>query len=141
MQFQGQTSHDGGRSFGRGRGFIPLEKTVSNNNCPGNFSAADDEWEDSDGISVNGQRNRDFSGEGGGRRGRGGRGGWGGRVGRGGYSHDEGGGFRGQNSDENGRGIKSGKLFLFVHNIVWPSIKQPARRQDVGVCAHLQDLS
>jgi hypothetical protein len=24
---------------------------------------------------------------------------------------------------------------------VWPSMKQPARRQDVGVCAHLQDIS
>jgi hypothetical protein len=24
---------------------------------------------------------------------------------------------------------------------VWPSVKQPARRQDVGVCAHLQDIS
>jgi hypothetical protein len=28
-----------------------------------------------------------------------------------------------------------------VHNIVWPSIKQPAKRQNVGICAHLQDIS
>jgi hypothetical protein len=28
-----------------------------------------------------------------------------------------------------------------VRNIVWPSIKQPAKRQNVGVCAHLQDIS
>lgn len=138
LQFQGQTSLDSGRSFGRGRGFIPLERTVNNNNCPGNFSATND-GEDSDvpSFSVNGQRNRDFSGEGAGRGGRGGRG----RGGRGGYSRDEGGGFRGKNSDESGKGLKSGKLFLFVRNIVWPSIKRPAWRQDISLHAQLQDVS
>ena len=116
MQVQGPTSYDGGRSFGLGHGFIPLERAVSNNSCPGNFSAADDDWKDSDvpSFSVNGQRSGDFSGEGGGRGVRGG--------------CSRGGGFRRQNSDENGRGFKtreSGKLFLFLYNTVRPSTKQP----------------
>jgi len=139
LQVGVQTSYDGGRSLGRGRGFIPLEKTVSNNNCPGNFSAVDDDREDDvPSFSANGQRNREFSGEGGGR---GGRGRHGGPGVRGRYSRDEGGGFRGYNRDEKGRGLKNGKLFLFLHYIVWPSTKQPARREDVGLCAHLQDIS
>jgi hypothetical protein len=32
-------------------------------------------------------------------------------------------------------------LCLFLHNIVWPSIIQHASRQDVCVCAYLQDIS
>jgi hypothetical protein len=37
--------------------------------------------------------------------------------------------------------LKSGKLVLFLRYIVWPSIKQPSTRQDVSLCAHLQDIS
>jgi hypothetical protein len=120
--------------LGRGCSFIPQKKTVNNNNWTRKLSAAEEDRDDGNvpSSSVNGQRKRDFSGEGGRR---------GGRGGCVGYSRDERGGFRGQNSDENDTGFKKGKLFLFVHNIVWPSIKQPARRQNVGVCAHLQDIS